>query len=497
VVLASALYHLVMDRRTILSALEPWRTGSGPLYRRLEKALRAAIGTGEISAGSGLPSERELARLLDTSRTTVNAAYEILRSSAVLSSRQGSGTWVTAQSRYDRMLGRRPSIGRDAFFRSIIEGTDAPVDLSTALVPASQIVLQALAEFGSVAGASVLASGGYEPYGLHELRRGIAEDLSRRGLPTTTGQILVTTGAQQAITLIADMFVSPRAQVLMESPTYPGAIDVISSRGAAIRSIRMDQEGIMVDRLLQLTERVEPALLYLTPTYHSPSGIEVSSERLDEIVNVVEQRNLTVLEDISLADIPLTATRAELGSLAGRTESPRVLTIGSLSKPFWGGLRIGWTRGPVELIVELARRKAVTDFGSSLVSQLLALRLMEKLREAAEERRQWATSGLSALTDTLAHYLPDWRWTQPRGGASLWVQLGDASATEFAAIALRKGVMLTPGPTFAPEGGERSSLRIPFVADPKVLRSAGPLLRSAWEEYQAWRDSETAPRLVM
>jgi DNA-binding transcriptional MocR family regulator len=456
--------------------------GRGPLYRRLADALRAAIGRGELPDGFLLPTERLLARRLAVSRSTVVAAYDLLRDERLVERRQGSGTRVRhPQAPRPRPfeLGRvftRPSLVSEAADRP-----DATIDLLGAYLLGStglpaETLKEAEAEIAALSETS-----GYSPLGYPPLREAIASYLTRRGLVTSPRQVLVTAGAQQAIHLGAWLYVQRGERVLTENPTYPGALDVFTALGARLVGVPTRRNGVALDALREQVERDRPRLLYLIPTYQNPVGGVLTQHGRRTLAALVDGHNIPLLEDDSLADVGLEGD-VPLPVAAFAPNSP-ILTIGSLSKVCWGGLRIGWLRAQEPVVVQLGRLKAASDLGGSLPAQVIATRLFESLDEIRRQRRALIAERLDRMSDLLSSLLPDWSWDRPLGGLCLWVRLPHGSATEFSQVCPRHGVSIVPGSIASPDGSFDEYLRLPFGHPPAVLEEAIRRLARAWRAY--------------
>jgi DNA-binding transcriptional MocR family regulator len=161
----------------------------------------------------------------------------------------------------------------------------------------------------------------------------------------------------------------------------------------------------------------------------------------------------------------------------------RLITIGSMSKLFWGGLRLGWIRASAQVVSRLAQVRGVTDLGTSLVPQEISLRLFDHVDEAMAIRRDQLSTGLATLTGLLAEHLPGWTWQQPSGGASLWVRLPHGDATHFAQVALRYGVALLSGATFSCTGQGDDHTRLPYALPAGTLSNGILRLSQAWQAY--------------
>jgi DNA-binding transcriptional MocR family regulator len=465
--------------------LSRWDAGTGPLYERLAGALRAAVERREVPPESRLPPERSLAELLGVSRTTVVAAYDQLRGEGLLDSRQGSGTYVrrsgvrgAASQRERQIVG---AFRRNMVFRGLLESPGSAIEFLAAHLKAPPEMAEEIRRVAREEAESLCAGHGYSPQGLPALRQAVAQHLSRGGLTTREDQVLVTNGAQQAIGLTAALFVERGDAVVIENPTYLGAIDVFNAAGARLVPVAMTPEGVDLGDLSAALAR-EPRLVYLMPTYHNPSGVVVPQRARREIVRLVEQYQTPLVEDHTLSDLVLDGPPPP--PLAAFAPGAPILTIGSMSKLFWGGLRIGWIRGPAELVERLARFKAVADLGSPVLNQAIAARLLPGAERMQKARRKEVSAKLDALTAQLAALLPDWSWRRPQGGLLLWVRLPRGNASDLAQVALRQGVGIVPGTVNSPDNSFADHVRLPFVHEPEVLADGVERLARAWREYQ-------------
>jgi DNA-binding transcriptional MocR family regulator len=491
------------DLADVLTALGAWTTGHGPLYRRLARAIRTAVERGEIEPGTILPPERRLAPTLSLGRGTVVAAYELLRQEHVLERRQGSGTRVIGgNGRNSRptsrpLPARQPTpagappfapsrpLARNTIFRRLAEGDDGTLDLVGAYVLGpSGLPTDALD--GVAAELTRLAdTPGYLPLGYPPLRRAIAEHLTRTGVATAPEQVLVTAGAQQALDLVARQCLGPGHGVVLEDPTYPGAIDVLDSAGGRLVPVPTGRQGVDVGALADLIAQYSPRLVYLIPTFHNPVGSVVPERARRELAQLIESTGVTLLEDASVAELVLEKGREPPPPIAAfASPDAPIMLVGSCSKVFWGGLRVGWVRAPEPLIAQLARLKAVSDLGGSLPSQVIAAHLFERFAEVRQTRRRELSQRLELVEDLLHTLLPSWAWERPLGGACLWVRIPYGSATQLAQLALRHGVSVVPGPVASPQGGFGDYLRLPFSLHNDVLEEGLRRLAQAWSAYR-------------
>jgi DNA-binding transcriptional MocR family regulator len=472
-----------------------WPSG-GPLYRRLANALRAAIQRGDLAPGMRLPAERLLADESRIGRSTVVAAYELLREDGLVERRQGSGTHVRAGAisrvSRDREVELSRALQGNMLFRGIVEGTDVGVDLLGAHPSGTAVMTPELCAAASEDLLGMADGHGYFPGGYRPLRRAVAESFERSGLPTTERQVLITNGAQQALSLAAAFFLQRGDVMVLENPTYAGAIDAATAAGARIVPLPVSFDGARVDVLRDLLAGASPKLVYLNPTFHNPTGTVMPEAARDEVARLVAGHQVALIDDRVVADVTLEGEPS--APIALHAPEAPILTVGSMSKLFWGGLRVGWIRAPESIVARITRFKAVLDLGASLPGQVLAAHLLRRADEVREERRREMSARLDLMCALLADQLPSWSWTRPKGGLVLWVRLPFGSAREFATLADRRGVAVLPGPVMSPDMGFDDHLRLTYAREPDILRDGVRRLVSAWEGY-APGEARPQPRL--
>ena len=468
-----------------LPKLRDWTSLSRPMYKELATAIVAAIQRGELPTGTRLPPERDLADSLGVSRSVIVSAYDELRSQGAVDRREGSGTFVRTSP---LPLTRIHDVGTATLkyngYRGLAEGHRKPIDLSMGALGAPPEVTTAFASLREdITGDShYFQSHGYSPAGLQELRVGLAREYSAAGLHTVPDQILVTTGAQQAIFLIAVACLSPGSPVVIEDPTYPGALDALGAVGARLTHLPTDRDGIQTDRLRDTVVQTKARLLYVASTFHNPTGALLSMERRRVISSIATELKLITIDDTALSDLAL-IDEAPLPLLAALEPEAPIFTVGSLSKTFWGGLRIGWVRGPERLIADLGRLKGALDRGTPVLDQLVAVELLGYRQQVAKRRRMELQPRLKALVESLAAQLPSWCWQEPAGGTSLLVRLPAGNASDFAEAAYLAGVIVVPGSVFSVARHLDDQLRLTFVVAPDELQEGVQRLATAWKEY--------------
>lgn len=479
------------DAAELVELLGDWTTARGPLYRRLGSALERAVRDGDLRPGDRLPAERRLAQALAVSRATVVAAYDVLRGLGLARSRRGSGTAIAFHPRVHRAAGadgRVPGGRATSVIQRLVDGPGDVISLAYAADAGAPELADALRDLVRDDLPSLLADAGYHPSGLPVLREAIAAHHTARGLPTTGDQVLVTTGAAQAISLATQMYLRRGAAVVVESPSWPGCLDVLRAARARLIGVPLDDEGIRVDGLARALAEHRPALLYVMPTYHNPTGVLMSAGRRRRIAELAAQHGVPLLEDNAYAaaqgagDVPPPVA-------ASAPPGAQILTVESLAKAVWGGLRIGWVRASEETVERLARHKALADLGSPLLDQALAARLLPELPTLSTARAAALRARLDLVRSLLARHLPDWRWSTPDGGAALWIDLPGTDARVFAQVALRHGVEVVPGAAMDPDGTHDSYIRLPYAFPADLLTEAVRRLTAAWADLRRHEES--------
>ncbi len=440
-----------------------------PAYRSLADAIRLVITDGRVAPGTRLPSERELTAALGTSRTTVTGAYRELKERDYVASRQGSGSVATL-----------PGGGGRVAHRALIPRTEDRDALDFTCATHS-----AAAGVGGAYEAAVaelpfwLSTGGYDAAGLPVLREAIAEQYGARGLPTESEQIIVTTGAVSALAITLRALVRTGDRLLMENPAYPNAVDTAVHTGARITTLPLDPDGWDLDLLEATLRQTAPRAAVLVPDFHNPTGLLMNDVDREGTARALRRnRTATVIDetmaDLALEDRPLPRPFAAYDDAA--------ISLGSMSKSYWGGLRIGWIRAPHRMVAPLLESRATLDLSSPLLEQLVAARLITQRDQILPDRLAGLREQRDVMVRALRTALPDWEVPVPTGGMSLWVKLPDRISSRLVAAAERHGLYLAAGPRFGVDGGFEQYLRVPFGFAPDVLEEAAQRLAAAYHD---------------
>jgi DNA-binding transcriptional MocR family regulator len=459
-----------MDAAALARLLDGWDAAGGALKTAMADALRRLVAEGDLLPGVRLPSERKLAALLNVSRGTVVAAYDELRNDDLLRSRQGSGTVVAGAPL--RVGGPTGRAGLSTVLAPGILGVDlgpGAVDLRVAgWSSADDLPRAAFVDATRKLAASPEGHGCW-PAGVPALREAIARRLTAQGLPTQPDEVLVTTGAQQAIHLVAQLVLRPGDAVAVEPVTYLGALDVFAAAG--VRALPMP----CAMRDVQLA--------YVMAGFNNPTGKVMDDAARARLVRAAAADGVLVVDDQAIAetwfgDRPLPPP---LASTAGPAQ---VVTIGSISKIIWGGLRVGWLRAPRSIIDPLTRLKGLSDLGSSVPSQLVAAWLVDRLDDFRDKRLPEIRHRRDALVEELHTHLPSWRFDVPEGGLALWVDIG-TDANELASVAAGYGVGVLAGTASSADGSHRTHLRLGYGLAPDRLAEGVRRLAAAWHARDA------------
>ncbi|MFC8508645.1 PLP-dependent aminotransferase family protein [Streptomyces sp. NPDC057411] len=459
----------VLSGRQLAALLTPPPEGRFG-YRELARAVRETLLDGRVALRMRLPAERELATALGVSRTTVTSAYDLLRESGYAHSRQGAGTWTALPE------------GQSPIGPAAIHGdSGAVIDFALAAPEAPAGLLSEALAVASAELPRYATTQGYHPYGLPELRAAIADRYSARGLPTRPEQILVTTGAQQALALALALLGAPGDRVLAENPSYTNALDAMRGHRLRITPVPVTETGWdsgLIDAALRQTA---PRLAYLIPDFHNPTGRLMPDEQRREVAAAARATRTWLVVDETLSDIALDVSPPRpFAAAAGPGTSEQIISVGSLSKSCWGGLRVGWARASSRMVTELARVRITHDLAGSVLDQLVAVALMDRIDALLPDRAAELRRRREALVTALARHVPEWRWTLPPGGMCLWIDLGRPIASQLAARALGHGVRVEGGARFGVDPGTHEHrLRIPYTLPGDVYETAAERLAAA------------------
>ena len=471
-----------LDVDLLARELGNWRTSSrsGPAYGGLADAIRLLIVDGRIPVGARLPSERAMADTLRVSRTTVTAAYAQLREDGYLNARRGARS--TTALPVAPAVRTEPASPTMSLAAAALSAPAAAV--SEAFVDATHDVTPYLHEVG------------HELVGVDALRNAIAERYCERGLPTEPDEVLVTTGALHAIGLILTTYVQPGDRVLVEQPTYHGALSAITTAGARPVPVAMTEDGWELDAVQAAVHQLSPSLAYLIPDNQNPTGLTMPARDRKRLAGIIAESRTRTIIDETILDMWLDEPVPEPMAAAMTTRRDLVLTVGSMSKSFWGGLRVGWIRAERATIATIAALRPSIDMGTPVLEQFAAARLLAQRDQLLPERREILRSRRTLLMSLLDRHLPDWEPGSGVGGMSLWVRLPAPMSTALSAAASRMGLELPAGPRFGVDGTLERFVRVPYALPEDQLSAAIELLARAWHSVNGSAAPEPATVVV-
>jgi 2-aminoadipate transaminase len=309
---------------------------------------------------------------------------------------------------------------------------------------------------------------GYRP-----LREFIAHQASRYNIRVEADNILITNGSQQALDLIGKVFLNPGDHILVERPTYLGALQAWSAYQAEYITTDTDEDGYVIDAV-RTQMRCGPKFIYALPNFQNPSGITLSLERRRALIEVADHYGVPILEDDPYGQLryegdhlpSIVTLDAELRATDGARYSGNVIYLSTFSKTLAPGVRLGWIVAPVEVIQKLVQAKQGTDLHSSTLAQMLAFEvasggfLDEHVRHIRAVYRERRDAMLAALA---AHFPEGVTWTRPKGGLFLWLTFPEAmNAAEVLKAAVAEKVAFVPGTSFHADGGGHNTARLNF-----------------------------------
>jgi DNA-binding transcriptional MocR family regulator len=442
-----------------------------PLYGHLVSLLEAAIARGELPSGTRVPPERTLAQQLRISRTTVVSAYRELESRGLLRGYVGRGTFVCAAPEPEGTpFAWRGKIAAaalrtsDATLRDVVRNSADSRLLSLAAGgPAldrfpNDAFLEAVSHALATDSAGVWGHGPTE--GQLALRTAIAE---RYVVPRES--VLILSGAQQGLDLLARCLIDPGDAVIMDRPGYLGAIQ--SFRAAGAKLIGWDIVRGDSDELEDLLVRYRPKLIYTNPTFHNPTGVTMPIRMRRELLSLAQRYRVPIVEDATYRDLYF--SDAPPPSLRDLDDHNLVIYLNSFSKVMAPGLRLGWIAAAPSIVEQIAIIKQRLDPHTPNLVQIAVARLMRHgafdahLRGLRIEHAKRCTQMIAAIQ----RHMPSGsiRFARPSGGLYLWCRLGPGlSATALHDRALAAGVTFVPGPAFYPDPAGDSELRLCFTS---------------------------------
>ena len=464
------------------------KSSKEPAYEQIRRQIAQLVRDGLLPAGSKIPSVRELARSLGISVKTVRSAYDELSASSIIETRQGSGTYIAERPDVVTRsnLGTRDEMGgplkdlppmrwepyyfRSEFFgmprskshtNGMIRFTQASPD--PALFPFERIkqiattMLWYPKEFFFDRG---------HPQGYQPLVEHLEKEMALAGVPMAEGEndIILTSGFQRALALVLDLILHPGQKVAVETPTFSGLLNLLIAKRIEYVPIPMTPDGMDTEFLAGVLDQGEVRAVITIPTYHNPTGVTLSQARREHLLRLAARHRVPVIED----------DWGRLLRYEGEAPPPLkamdpggyVIHVGTFSKVFLPGLRIGWVTTPAALAIPLVRAKAGGDVGDSFFLQAMLHEFILKghfdkhVRRSVKEYKKRRNAMVSALSE---HLPAGCSFVEPRGGLSIWVELPpEIRSVPLLSMAREAGVEFLPAAFCMPERQDAPALRLSF-----------------------------------
>jgi 2-aminoadipate transaminase len=377
---------------------------------------------------------------------------------------------------WDQHYAQRTHNIKSSAIRELLKVTELPEVISFAgglpapevfpVEEVSTITQQVLKERSTQA----LQYGPTEGYG--PLRELLAHKMSQNGLHVSVENVLITSGSQQALDLLGKILLNPGEHILVENPTYMGALQAWSSYEPAYIAVRSDECGIVLEEVEAILRQRRPKYMYIQPNFQNPGGVSLTLERRKRLVELANHYSIPIVEDDPYGELrfegsPLPSL-LEIDGITHQQTSYQghVIHLNTFSKILAPGLRLGWVTAPAEVINKLVQAKQGADLQAGSLNQLIAYEMLQQgiierhiplIRDVYRQRRD-------AMLTALQDYFPaDITWTHPTGGLFLWITLPEGmDATTLLQNAMEYKVAFVPGADFHANGGGENTLRLNF-----------------------------------
>jgi GntR family transcriptional regulator / MocR family aminotransferase len=473
------------------------RSSGVPLYMQVANFIEEQVQSEGLKPGAKLPSNRELAFTLGVSRTVVIEAYAELISKGIAVGKHGSGTYIGTpiqaanhapgypfhpnnHSPWISDLTKTHALSREQDLEKMLRLTSNKGLISFA-EQSSPDILWPIPDFQKAL-KKVFASNGLEAVNQNPnnvnflpLCETISQILASEGISTQPENILITSGSQQGLSLVAQTLLHPGDAVLVETPTYYFAINLFHSMGVKMIGIPMDRDGMIMEHVENALAQQHPRLIFTMPTFHHPTGICMSSERRRKLVTLATQYNIPVLEDDFIGNIRLEG-RAE-PALKALDRHGDVIYMGTFSKILMPGLRLGFLAAEKVVCDLIHSQKILADLGTSVLLQhalnefITVGQYQIHLRRIRQEYRRRRDEMVNALHQ----YLPqETTWIPPKGGRYIWLKLPfGLSSDDLFPVAIEEQVSFIPGRYFFPNDVDTTYLQLNFAANPMETNREG------------------------
>ena len=486
------------------------RDSTLPLYTQIVTQMRWMIQRGVLKAGDRLPANRELAKTLGVNRNTVTAAYEELIAEGIIRSHVGQGTFVndvpilgamreeratTIPMSWNAVLTEPPRETAFGNFLNLQPKKDT-ISLSYGLPQTEMFPLEdfrlSLNRAFRKEGHTLLQlglSGGYPP-----LQQHLAAQMALIGIHVTPDEVLITNGCQQSLDLISRILVRPGDEVVIENPTFPGAISVFCGANSKFISVPVNRHGLDLDVLEDILTQRRPKLIYTVPTFQNPTGGAMDSASRRRLIELAARHRVPIIEDDVYRELRYDG--ADVLPLKALDKYGLVIYINSFSKVGFPGLRVGWMVAPRPLLEHLNALKQRSDVHASMLSQAAMYEfarqglLHKHVRRAKKVYAERRDAMLAALTK---HFPAEAEWNKPDGGMTVWIRLpATLNTSQLLLEAAKQGVMFSPGEYFYASQPQRHMMRLSFTMTDAMhievaVKRLGTLIKAQLTDWKSQR----------
>ncbi|MDR6999087.1 PLP-dependent aminotransferase family protein [Neobacillus niacini] len=451
---------------------------SVPLYQQIYEYIKGKIINGEWSVGTRLPSQRDLAKKFQVNRSTIVYALGELLAEGLIESKVGKGT-IVVNNTWSLLASTQPPDWNSyvksgsyepnkQFIQEInrVEANPNMIRLGTGELSPDLLPVAKIKQLFQKQSSKTISLGYSEPKGSLYLREIISEYLKSKGIMASPSSIMIVSGGIQALQLISLGLLPRGSTIFHEIPSYLNSIHVFQSAGMNLFGIQMDHEGILTEGIGKFKRQHNGALLYTIPSFHNPTGILMSSNRRGALLNICKKERLPIIEDDVYGDLWFDGPPPS--PLKAADDQGLVLYIGSTSKTFGPGLRIGWIVGPEPVIDRLSDIKMQTDYGASSLSQFAVAEFLssglydENIKKVRDELKLRCNFTIDILNK---HFKDLATWNQPKGGFYIWLYLKKTiSVQKLFKMALNEGILLNPGNVY--DRNDQQHLRLSYSYAP-------------------------------
>jgi DNA-binding transcriptional MocR family regulator len=472
------------------------RESTKPIYLQIRDRISRLIDSGVLQAGDRLPSIRSLAESLQVNKLTIIEAYNVLEADGIISARQGSGYFVNSVNRSSANLKSTfapvqnviiPEQGRSSFFdmyTATVEAQTKPgiVNFGCGFPqPPKDIDLIARRALRQTPDGLFK----YDlPQGQLTLRRQIAQMLIQQGMEVTAEDLIVTNGSEQGLSLALNYYLEPGDWVIVETPTYFGALASLENLGAKIIGIPMTAQGMNLDLLEKYLKSHRPKLIYTISALHNPTGITTTQAHRQELLALAEKYECPILEDNAYEGLTFEAAPAPIKAF---DKQDLVIYLGTFSKTLMPGLRVGYMVVTGKHFHNILERKLLHDLHTSTISQAIVSEYLASghLRRHLNRLRTENLQTRDVMLAALERYFPqEARWTVPKGGLFLWVQLPEYTPIQRIRIeALSQNVLFPCHSVFFPDRKGYPAMRLTFTPSPEEIEQGVSVLGKLLKKY--------------